>query len=72
VVDPTSVGGYGPAPSAIFKFISIFITIYFISLHYFISGLHVLGMERALHVHHPCGCQSPINNYYEKKINQPQ
>ena len=31
VVDPTAVGGYGPAPSAIFNFISITITIHFIS-----------------------------------------
>jgi hypothetical protein len=50
VVDPTAVGGYGPAPSAIFNFISISITIhfYFICIISF-SGLHVLGLERTLH-----------------------
>jgi hypothetical protein len=50
VVDPTTVGGYGPAPSAIFNFISISITIHFISFASFhFSGLHVLGLERTLH-----------------------
>jgi hypothetical protein len=66
VVDPTAVGGYGPAPSAIFNFISITITIHFISFCIIsFSGLHVLGLERTLHDLFPV---LPFEAFYTRRL----